>query len=135
MSQENVDVLRGAFEEFLAGKSEFGTGLVDPEVEWDASELAAVLDIDSVYRGEEGVRRFWRVWLSAWESVELESDPADAGDAVVALIDQHMRGRSTGIDVPSGKYAQVYTFRNGLIVRWKVFLTHAEALEAAGLSE
>ena len=45
-----------------------------------------------------------------------------------------MRGRSTGIDVPLGKYAQLYTFRDGLIVHWKLYESQAEALQAAGLS-
>jgi hypothetical protein len=37
----------------------------------------------------------------------------DAGDRVVALFDQRMRGRSTGIEVALGKYALVYTSRTG----------------------
>jgi hypothetical protein len=53
----------------------------------------------------------------------------------VALIDQRMRGRSTGIEVPLGKYARVSTFRDGLIVRWKLYLSQSEALEGVGLSE
>jgi hypothetical protein len=46
-----------------------------------------------------------------------------------------MRGRSTGIEVPLGKYAHVYTFKNGLIVHWKLYESQSEALEAVGLSE
>jgi len=134
MSRENVELVRTAFDEFLAGKSDFGLGLADPEVEWDASELP-VPDIDEVYRGPEGVRQFWREWLSAWETVQFDYQLVDAGDSVVVLIDQRMRGRSTGIEVPFGKYAQVYTFKDGLIVHWKVFMSQAKALEAVGLSE
>ena len=52
MSQENVELVRTAFDEFLAGKSDFGLGLADPEVEWDASELPAP-DINDVYRRGE----------------------------------------------------------------------------------
>ena len=59
----------------------------------------------------------------------------DAEDSVVALIEQRMIGRSTGIEVPFGRYAQVYTFRDGLIVYWKAFMSQSEALEAVGLSE
>ena len=84
--------------------------------------------------GPEGVREFWRSWLQAWETVEFEYELVEAGDRVVALIDQHMRGRSTGIDVPLGKYAQLYTFRDGLIVHWKLYESQAEALQAAGVS-
>jgi ketosteroid isomerase-like protein len=123
-----------AHEAFLAGESDFGVGLLDPEVEWDASETP-VLDIGEVYRGIEGVRRFWREWLAAWESVQFEYELVDAGDRVVALIDQRMRGRSTGIEVPLGKYAHVYTFRDGLVVHWKLYISQSEALVAAGLSK
>jgi hypothetical protein len=54
---------------------------------------------------------------------------------VVALIDQRMRGLNTGIEVSLGRYAHVYTFRDGLVVHWKLYLRQSEALEAVGHSE
>ena len=134
VSRENVERLRVAYEVFLAGRSDFGVELLHPDVEWDASE-SAVPDNSGIYRGVEGVQQFWREWLSAWETVQFEYELIDAGDRVVALIDQRMRGRSTGIEVPMGKYAHVYTFRDGLIVHWKLYVSQADALAAAGLSE
>ena len=56
-----------------------------------------------------------------------------AGDRVVALIDQHMRARSTHLDFPIGKYAQVWTFKDGLVVHWKLYESQSEGLQAAGL--
>ena len=53
MARENVERLREAFEAFLAGKSGFGTELVHPEIEWDATGFS-VPDIGGVYRGERG---------------------------------------------------------------------------------
>ena len=132
MSRENVEALRRAFESFLAGGRDWGAELLDPEVEWDSTELA-MPDLAEVYQGPEGVRQFWRGWLAAWETVQFEYELIEAEDRVVALIDQRMRGRSTDIEVPLGKYAQLYTFRNGLIVRWKLYPSQSEALEAAGL--
>ncbi len=76
--------------------------------------------------GESG----WRV-----ETLEFEYHLVDAGDRVVMLLEQRMRGRSTGIEVSLGKYAQVATFRDGLIFRWKLYLSQAEALKPAGLRE
>jgi ketosteroid isomerase-like protein len=135
MSRENVDVLRAAFENFLAGSSDFGAELLDPEVELDVSSRS-LLDIGGrVYHGIDGVRQFWRDWLGAWETVQFEYELVDSGERVVALIDQRMRGRTTGIEVPFGKYAHVYTFRNGLIVHTKIYTSQSEALEAVGLRE
>jgi ketosteroid isomerase-like protein len=133
MTREDVARLRQAFDSFLAGGTEWGAELLDPEVEWDARN-STIFDISRIYHGPEGVRDFWRTWLEAWETVQFDYELIEAGDSVVALIDQHMRGRSTGIDVPLGKYAQVYTFRDGLIVHWKLYESQAEALKAAGLS-
>jgi ketosteroid isomerase-like protein len=143
MSRENLELVRGILEDFLAGKSEFdaegmltrivGEDIMDPDIEWDASE--AMFDLGGVYRGVEAVRQWWRNWLAAWETTEFEYELVDAGDRVVALIDQRMRGLSTGIAVPLGKYAHVYTLRGGLIVHWKVYRSQSEALAAVGLLE
>ncbi len=46
-----------------------------------------------------------------------------------------MRGRHTNIEVPFGKFAWVPTFRDGLVVQVKLYMSQSEALEAAGLRE
>ena len=134
MSQANVERLHTAFENFLVGRSDFGADLLAPDVEWDASELE-ILDVSGIYHGPEAVRQFWREWLGAWETVQFEYELIDAGERVVALIDQRMRGRSTGIEVPFGQYAHVYTFKDGLIVSLKVYRRQSDALKAVGLEE
>ena len=134
MSQENVERVRAVFEDFLAGDREFGAGLLDPGIEWESSELP-IPDISGIYRGIESVRQFWRQWLTAWEAVQFRYELVDAGDSVVVLVDQRMRGRFTGIEVPFGSYAHVYTFRGGLVVYWKAYMDPSQALEAVGLSE
>jgi hypothetical protein len=141
MSQENVELLRPSTEAFLAGTSESDregmltkiAELWDPDIEMDTSEVP-VLDISGVYRGKEEVRQLWREWLSAWDALEFEYELVGAGDRVVQLIDLRMRGRSTGIEMPFGKMAWAYTFRDRLVVHQKLYMSRAEALEAVGLS-
>jgi hypothetical protein len=106
VSQENVERIRTAFENFLANSSDFGAELLAPDVEWDATD-AGILDISGVYHGPAGVAEFWREWLSAWETVQFEYELIGVGDNVLALIDQRMVGRSTGIEIPLGKYAHL----------------------------
>ena len=50
------------------------------------------------------------------------------------LFDMRMRGRSTGIEMPFGKVAWVFTYRDRL-VHQKLYMSQSEALEAVGLSE
>jgi hypothetical protein len=130
MSQENVERVRTVLENYISRKGEFDADgmltklpdeeLLDPEIEWDASEVP-VLDIRGVYRGIDAVRHYWREWYAAWEMLDYGFELVDAGEQIVALFtDQRMRGRSTGIEVPVPKYATVLTIRDGLCVHWKL---------------
>jgi hypothetical protein len=142
VSQENVDLLRRIVEDFFVGTSEADwegwitrlPDAMDPAIEADASELEAP-DIDGVYIGIEAVQQFWRAWFVAWETLTFEYELVDAGDRVVMLLDQRMRGRSTGIEVSLENYAQVATFRDGLMVHWKLYRSQSKALEAVALRE
>ena len=142
MSQENVEQLRAGLESFLAGTSESAREDMlsrsaenwHPEIGLDSSETPA-LDVSGVYRGSDAVKRFWREWLAAWETIRSEYELVDAGDRVVMLLDPRMRGRSTGIDVPFGKIAWVLTYRSGLVIRQKLYMDQSEALKAVGLEE
>ncbi|MBA2521954.1 MAG: nuclear transport factor 2 family protein [Solirubrobacterales bacterium] len=147
MSQENVELARLLFEAFRTAPETVGYDAaidllddapLDPEVEWDPRAVAktfGVPDIDQIYVGIEGGKAFWREWLSGWETVTVDYELVDAGDQVVALVDQRMKGRSTGIDVKLGRYAQVFAFREGLLTHWKCYAKPEDALKAAGLSE
>ncbi len=143
MSQENVERFRAYHDEIIrAAREDLDPEAAvskmaefwDPEVEYDMSE-SPWPDIGGVYRGIEGVRQLWREWFAAWETLQFEYELVDAGDRVVALLDSRMRGRSTGIEVRLGKSAFVTTFRDGLMLHNKLYMSHAEALEAVGLAE
>ena len=134
----NADIVRRIFEVFprdqeALRKGEFQIGeIISDDVEWDASELQLPDLGDGVLHGREGVRRFWSVWLSAWNSVEFEYEIRGAGDSVVVLLDQKMVG-TEDFGIPL-HYAQVWTFEGGQVVRWKVYLNTDEALNAFGLA-
>ena len=120
----------------LVASGELDLGWVDPEVEWDASRLAEMLpDRADVYRGHDGVRTYWARWFDAWSDLEFEvEDVLDAGDDVVALIrNQRQKGRHSEIWTELPPYAQVFTLRDGRLVRWRTFPDQEAALEAVGL--
>jgi ketosteroid isomerase-like protein len=143
MSQENAAIVRAIVEAYrdpgVMGRladGDLDLGWVDPEVEWDASRLGDLVpDLAEVYRGHEGVRTYWRRWFEAWRDLEFEiEDVRDKGDEVVVLIrDQRQWGRSTGIPTELPPYAQVFTLREGSLVRWRTFPDQESALEAVGL--
>src|SRR5512133_1240584 len=138
MSQENVEIVRALAESFQRRDQERAFDVYDPEIEWDASRCAEVVpDLSDVYRGHDGVRAYWRRFLSAWGDLEFEVEAVrDAGDDVVLLLrNQRQWGRHTGIATEFPSMAMVFTFRGGMVVRVCTYTDQQEALEAAGLRE
>jgi ketosteroid isomerase-like protein len=138
MSQENVEIVRSLLEGFAHRQHEQAFEFYDPDIEWDSSRLTATLpDIAGIYHGHEGVRAYWRNWLSAWSDLDFEvQDVVAAGDEVIALIrNQRQWGRHSGIVTEIAPYGLVFTIRNGKVVRWRAYPDQASALEAAGLGD
>ena len=139
MSQENVEVVRRAFEEFLNAMERGDPGaLFDLEVVADDYEWIFFEGLEgrSVWRGREGFVEFVRTWTAEFDdwSIRLER-LIDAGDdQVVGLTVQSATGKGSGVPVEL-TIGQVYELEDGRVVRVRNYLTHAEALEAAGLRE
>jgi ketosteroid isomerase-like protein len=136
MSQENVEVVRRAFEGFnregLAAFDQAVGEIFDPEVEMRA--LGRLPDTKQALRGHAALREYFAGLLATFE-IHLEADEfIDAGDSVVVLFRQIARGRASGAEL-TNRLAFVYEFRNGRISCMDGYRTKAEALEAVGLRE
>ena len=99
------------------------------------SRQAPWLDLSGVYLGKDVALEVWREWFANWETLRFDYELIDAGERVVMLVDWQLRGRSSGNELPSWNSAWVSTFKNGLTVHSKLYMSHSEALEAAGLRE
>ena len=141
MSDENVEIVRTLAEGFKRRDHERAFDFYDEEIEWDTTSAAGLdalpSDIVAVYHGHDGVRAFWRQWLSSWKDLEFEVDGVvDAGDEVVLLIrNQHQLGRHSGVPTEVPPFGMVFTFREAKIVRMRQFPDRETALAAAGLGE
>ncbi len=135
MSQENVDAGLRMLQAFNDGDVEAIVAECDPAVEWEEQSIPGV---EPLYRGHDGVRR----WAAAVLEVREELGPLqgrleavkETDDMVIASVRFEGEGKSSGARVPMHVH-MVGTFRDGKLVRRQVFLTLAEALEAAGLRE
>jgi ketosteroid isomerase-like protein len=129
MSQENVEVVRAAYETWNAGDMDAYRELYDPGVVVRGLEGWPE---PGPYVGREAVMRQWEQMREAWtaDAVEPIGDFIDAGDRVV--VRQVWRGAGHGPDM-NMEMTNVFVVRNGRIVYQEFFWDHAEALEAAGL--
>jgi ketosteroid isomerase-like protein len=125
MSRENVEIVR----RFLV-LDDFDEALkyADPDIVWNpAEELSA--------QGHDAVRASTERWKSEWDDYELIPEGfADVGDRVVVTVRFRARGRVSGIEV-DGRLYDVFTLRDGKIVRMDQFTEQSEALESVGLRE
>ena len=69
-----MEIVRTLAEGFQRRQHEQAFEFYDPEIEWDASAQAESMPaIAGVFHGHEGVRAYWRNWLSAWSDFALRS--------------------------------------------------------------
>jgi len=112
VSQENVEIVRAAFEAWNAGRMDAVKELYDPDATsqppkgWPESEPAV---------GREAV-----------------SDFTDAGDRVAVRYNWHGVGHGPELNMA---FTCVCTVCKGKIFRVEFFWDHAEALETLGLAE
>ena len=134
MSQENVDIVREAFEAFLGGDREKTAKLVDPEVEFHGT--VGGLEEGRIAHGQSQIDQMFEAEdLEAWEERRLEAEEfIDAGDNVVVLLHEYRRGRGSGVELET-KTAVVAAVSGGRVVRIQGYMDRDAALEAVGVRE
>ena len=131
MSQENVEVVKAAFEAWNTGDMDAHRDLHDPGVIVRTPEGWPE---PGPFVGQEAVMGWFEQLRDTWDadSVETISDFIDGCDRVVV----RMIWRGVGHGPESAmEWTAAYTVRKGKIFLLEFFWDHAEALEAVGLSE
>jgi ketosteroid isomerase-like protein len=136
MSQQNVEAVRRAFEAWNADDLDACLAELDPEVEWHPSIEPALEGGETTYRGLDGARKAWDDYRGgAWERLTVRiQEIRDLGESVLVLGHLDLTARTTRMRFHE-ELGSLMTFRGGKILRSEDFLSHAKALEAAGLSE
>lgn len=136
MSEENVETVRRTIEAWNADDPDAFLAELDADLEWHPSIEPGLEGTATIYRGHDGARKAWREYRGeAWERlISRPQEFRDLGESVLMLGQIDFTARTTGIEF-SQEVGQLFEFRGGKIVRSRDFLTHAEALEAAGLQE
>ena len=126
MSQENVESFKRGVEAWNRDDFDAWIDLFDPEVEW--------FTLMEVFRGHAGARQAWESFKGNAQLTVRFDDVRDLGESVLALGEMKITGQTTRLNF-TGELAQLQTYRGGKVVSSRDFRSHAEALEAAGVSE
>jgi ketosteroid isomerase-like protein len=129
MSRENVEFVRTAYRDPRGL-----TALIDRVAPDAVFDFSAVYPDAPTLRGPDAVLRFREQgpWAEMSFYPERFIDVDD--ERVLVFVRVTAEGRSSGVPVEQ-RTAHELTIRNGRLVRFKVYLDRAEALEAVGLSE
>jgi ketosteroid isomerase-like protein len=133
MSQENVEIVRSGLE--AAARNDWNAAMasVDPNVEW--VEMPSLGPDASSYTGVEELRKAINSWIGMWSEYDVEVVRyADADDDVVVLFRERGHGGVSGAAVER-ELGEVFTLRDGKVVRVRLYGSWRDALEAAGLRE
>jgi ketosteroid isomerase-like protein len=135
VSEENVEIVKRAWEASLRHDNEMAESLYDPEVTVEVMVESNLLDTPAVYRGLDEVREFYGNLLGVFAHVTTTVEEwTDAGDNVVAVLHYWARGKQSGVPVEV-RQAHVWTLREGKLWRLRIYPTKADALKALVLSE
>ena len=134
MSQENVDLVRRAWEAATGGDLQPALDMMALDVEVDLT-TGGRMDGD-IHRGPAGLRLAYEIWATSWDSMVMEArefiDVRE--DQLIVRIFASGRAKQTGLAF-EGEYYWVYAMRDARVVRIQEFRTRQEALIAVGLAE
>jgi ketosteroid isomerase-like protein len=134
MSQENVEVVRLAYEAWNRDDVDAALLLIHPDAEWRGpGDL--FLGIEGGYRGHAGIREWWDAIKEPWKSFESHIERTlEKDDIVVTVVRFEAVGRESGVTVEL-PFVNAWELRGGLIVKFSAYHSLDEALEAMGLRE
>jgi ketosteroid isomerase-like protein len=132
MSQENVEIMRAAYEAWNAGDMDAFREFYDPDA---ILRTVEGWPEPGPFVGREAIMREWEHIREAWnaDAVEPISDFIHVGTKVAVRHTWRVtagHGPEVNMEVTN-----VLTVRNGKVVYQEFFWDHAQALEALGLSE
>jgi ketosteroid isomerase-like protein len=132
MSEENVEVMRGAMDAFNRRDGKGFDALLTEDAE--IVPVRAALE-GTTYRGSNAASQYCAAVEKSWEDLGWEIEELrDGGEWVLAVGRIRGQGRDSGAGIDS-RAGWVAHFRDGLIAKFQTYADRSEALEAVGLRE
>ena len=131
MSQENVEIVRNAFDAFSRDDIEAVLRFCDESIViMQPPELPGA---SPQQRGHSGVLEAFSIWPEQWDDYRIDIlRITDHADQVLVTSRTSGRGKQSGVEVEMD-FSFVLSVRDARIMELKIFMREDQALEAAGL--
>jgi ketosteroid isomerase-like protein len=131
VSAENVEIVRRAFEPWQAGDLEAFARFVAPDIEWDISEYQ-LPDFPDTGIGRAAFLGHMADYVGGWVDYRPAGLELTAmGEHVIAMTHEYARMRDTDVEIDR-EVAVVWTVRDGVFTRFRIFRTREDAIDALG---
>jgi ketosteroid isomerase-like protein len=132
MSQENVEIVRGGFAAYARGD-------LPAMLDKFAADVVVTTRPDQPdvrdFHGHDGVIEQMTEWIETWDGFSIEIlRVRDVEDFVIVVAHETGHGTLSGVPMDD-EVTYVFNIAAAKIVRWRMFGTEPEALEAVGLAE
>jgi ketosteroid isomerase-like protein len=129
VNDANRDSLRRAVARWNAGDVDSALELASEDLRWYPGR-DVFPDLNEVYQGKQEVRESFSSFLEPWERIDVNVlEEEEIGDEIVVRALLCARSKE-GVDV-NIELGQRWTFREGLLWRYRGYSSYAEAREAA----
>jgi len=127
--RSNTEVVEGLFDAYLRGDERAMLEPISPDI--TVTQFPDQLDART-YHGRDGIRQAMSDWIGTWDEFTIDLiRAAEIDGRVLAIALQRGKGKASGAPMES-EVAFVFSFRDGMVVRWQMFRSEAEALRASG---
>lgn len=134
MSEETVKLFTGAIDAWNRCDRDAFLAPMHLEAEWESEIMKQTEGADRVYRGRDGLERYWDEWHATWDLHIEVNEIRDLGPSLLVFAEARVKGHRSGVEL-AGPVAYLCEFEDGLIRKATSYLRPEEALEAAGLTE
>jgi ketosteroid isomerase-like protein len=133
MSEENVAIIRAAFQAFERADMDGVLGLCDENIE--ITQAIELIDAPRHQHGHAGVLDAFGIWPDLWDDYRVEIVRVlDVGEEVMVATINRGRGKDSGAPVEM-PFTFLFSVRGGKITEWRLFMHEEQALNAIGLAE
>jgi ketosteroid isomerase-like protein len=134
MSQENVEIVKVAYEAFARGGLDRFMEHFTDDVDYRTVEGAP--DDSGPIHGKDAVRAWLQDWIDTFDEFWFEPvELIDAGEDTVVAVERFGGcAKLSGIETDQTE-AVVYSIRDGKLARCREYATRHQGLQAAGLAE
>lgn len=130
MASEHLELFHATLRRFRRDGLRAMLDAMHPDVEFE--DLPEAIE-ERHRRGRSGIEDWIASIEQVWEEARIDVEEVTELDERTLLVVYHFVARAKGIGIEvQQRLTNLFTLQDGLVIRWRIFLSTDEAMEAFG---